>query len=75
MRRENMSTSNRMDEKRRKQLRKRYLRATKLVDDALDSADCGLMLLRFMSPKVGVACREIDAIKAELSEAMRAEGA
>jgi hypothetical protein len=59
-----------MDDKRKRELRKRYLRATGIVNQACDGAPCGLTLLRYISPDVDTACREIDAIRAEIKSEM-----
>ena len=60
-------------EKRKKQLRGRYLKAARYVDKRLASASCGLTLLRFISLEVDQACKEMEDIRSEVTAAMRME--
>jgi len=60
-----------MNETRKRQLRQRYLKARSIVHRACEDAGCGEAVLRFISPSVDAACREMDAIEAEVRQAMK----
>ena len=62
-----------MNEQRRTELRKRYIRLSNEADRIMDSADCGRALLSAINPRLREIDREIEAIHAEVEAAMLLE--
>ena len=59
-----------MNERRRQELRKRYIRLTNEVERIMDTADCGRALLTTINPRLGEIERELQSIEAEVEAAM-----
>lgn len=62
-----------MNERRRRQLRHRYLWLTKHYDERAQQWPCGRQLAESLDSNLSMWRQEIDAIVAEVEEAMKEE--
>lgn len=62
-----------MTEKRKRQLRARYLKARALVHTAMSDRDCGVSMLLYMYPGLERAFREMESVQTEVRQAIEEE--